>query len=113
MGVTESSTLSSEFYLIAFLAIVVVSLTIFFIKKLNYNLNKILKSIWVSLAITAGIEILFFIIGNFGMFRVKCKEGIACITPFEVFLKALPYTATVIFLIVIFIYYLIKFIKRK
>lgn len=112
--VATRSSFSPVFYIAIFLIIVVVGLVVFFIKKLKYGLNQILKSVGISLLITSCIEILFYLIGSLlGFFRVYCKPGGHCPGPFEIFLEYLPYTATLIFLLTILIYYITKFIKNK
>ncbi len=77
-------------------------------EKINY-----MKIAWVSLLITLGIEVLFYVIGSsFDMFVVYCFSGANCPTQFDIFVSYLPYTAIVIFLITFVIYSLIKIFKR-
>ena len=107
--VSEKSSLSPLFYIIILSVLFIVGLIIFFIKKLDYDINQILKSVGISLLITLIIEILIFI---FFKPTIYCGLGESCPSSFEYFLGFLPYTAATIFLITILIYYIVKFIKN-
>lgn len=108
--VPERSALSPVFYIFVFVIISMVGLVIFFIKRLDYKLNQVLRSLWISLLITLGIQILLAIIASiFGIY--DCDLG-KCPSPFEQALRFTAYTLPIIFLIVILVYYIIKFIKR-
>lgn len=112
--VSERTILSPLFYIILFSIISIIGLIIFFIKKLNYNFSKILKSIVISLLITLIIEVLFYVVGSWlHWFMVYCSGWGKCPSSFEIFIGYLPYTATTIFLITILTYYLVKFVRRK
>ena len=111
----EMSSFNNFFYIGIISIIIIVGLIIFFIKKLNYNFKKIVKSVLVSLLITIVIEIALFIIYMVIGGDIYCIQmlGADCPTKSEIFSAFLPYTASSIFLLTLFIYYLIKFFRRK
>jgi len=106
--VIESSMFSFEFYLIIFLAIALIGLTIFFIKKLNQNLKQILRSLWVSVLISLVIYVLLILVT---LFSIVCDIGGKCPSFSSLFIGDWLF-ALGIFLVVIFVYYLIKFPKK-
>ena len=110
--VVETKSMSLTFYILLLAVVVIVIFIIFFIKKLKYNSKQILKSIIISLLITFGIQILFLVISRF-LPQPTCKIGGHCPTTAEISLLFFHYTAPAIFLIVILIYYIIKFARRK
>lgn len=115
--VTEiTNNLSPLFYIAIITIIIVITLIIFFIKKLNYNFKQVLKSIWISLLITIGIQILVLLIGAFILPEAICdakNSTVRCPTNADIFLSYLPYTMPVILLFIILIYYTTKFIRKK
>ncbi|MBI2499561.1 hypothetical protein HYV88_04945 [Candidatus Woesearchaeota archaeon] len=112
--VTEiTNSFSSLFYITPLVIIAIITLIIFFIRKLNYNFKQVLKSIWISLLITISIQILVLLVSMFLLPQQLCKIGANCPTNAEVSLSFLPYTTPIIFLFVILIYYIKKFIKKK
>jgi len=114
VAVKQNSKYNFLFYIAIISIIAIVGFVIFSIKKLNYGKIQVLKSIGISLLITMGIEIIFFLIGFFtGSLSGTCKEGGYCPGPFKTFLLFMPYTATAVFLITILIYYIVKLIKNK
>ena len=110
--VGETKSLSLTFYILLLIVIVIVVLIIFFIKKLKCNIKQILKSIVISLLITIWVQILFLAISRF-LPQPTCKIGGHCPTTADISLLFFPYTAPAIFLIVILIYYIIEFFRRK
>jgi len=109
---TSSHSYSIYFYLAIIIPILIIGMIIFFIRKLKYDHKKILKSVWISLLITLILEGLFYVIGSyFRFFEVMCKIGADCPTQFQMFINYFFYSFIAIFLIVIFIYYIIKMIK--
>lgn len=115
------SALSPLFYIFVFFIMAIVGLVIFFIKKLDYRLNQILRSVAISLLITLGIELLLVVIASPGILDVTswrdmvaaCRiQPFECKTPFMIVLDIIP-LAPIIFLLTILIYYIIKFIKSK
>jgi len=114
--VTEAtSSFSSLFYIMIIGVIVIIALIIFFMRNLKYNSKQIWKSIGVSLLITIGIELLLMFISIF-LPQPMCQIGIMssyCPTNAEILLNFSPFTFPAIFLVVLFFYYLIRFIKNR
>ena len=113
-GEGAKSGFSSLFYITILVVIIIIGLVIFFIKRLNYGFKQVLKSIGFSLLVTLIFEILFFVIGlPIGLFSVWCKMGGKCPTAFEVYLEYVPSTAITVFLVSLFVYYVVKIVKRR
>ena len=113
--VNVSKSLSPEFYVTIFIAIVILALIVLLTRKLNYDFNKILKSIGISLLITVGIKI-FLLIISFFLSQPMCKtiaNGGRCPTNADILLASSLYTLPAIFLIVLLIYLIIKITKAK
>jgi hypothetical protein len=110
--VNATQSFSSALYIIILVTVILLALIIFFNRKMNYDLKKTFKSIWISILITLGLQILLTLIGSFFM-GIQCKEGSPCPSNFEMSLGFFPYTFPAILLIVIFLYYLINFARNK
>ncbi len=113
--VNATSSLSPLFYIVLLVIILKIASIIFFIKKLEYGSKQIWKSIGISILFTFGIQILLLIILSFlpGVPGPTCKVGASCSSNAEISLSFFPYTAPAIFIVVMLIYYIIKFIKNK
>ena len=89
-------------------------LSIFFLIKSKIGWKKSSNIIGISLGITFILEVLFWVIGsNIGMFLVMCGSFKDCPSQFDTFLFYLPYTGIFVFMITLFIFSLIMFIRRK
>jgi hypothetical protein len=102
-------------YLIFILTIMIaITVILFFVRKLKFNIKKVGASIGISIVMTLWVELLFFIVGSFsGLFEVFCKNPETCPTQYQMFMKAFPYTATIIFFFTILNYYIMAYVKYK
>jgi hypothetical protein len=101
------------FFVLVFLVIIAILLIVFFIRRLKYKADKILKSIAIALIITLAVELAYFIIGKiFGLFMVICKTDGYCPSQFQTFLSTTIYSGPVVFLVSLLAYYLFKYFKK-
>ncbi|PIN91146.1 hypothetical protein COU57_01835 [Candidatus Pacearchaeota archaeon CG10_big_fil_rev_8_21_14_0_10_32_14] len=115
MAIIEAqSNFNSLFYIVILSTIIVIGLIIFFIMKLRHNFKQVGKALGISAIITLIIEFFVWIYFSFiNPGQVYCKMGANC--PSSSFLSFLfvLYFFVPILLIVLFIYYLIVFIRNK
>jgi len=96
-----------------FLVIVAILLIVFFIRRLKYKRDQVLKSVAISLFITLLFELAYLIVGKiFGFFQVMCLLAEGCPTELQQFLSQAAYSAPVIFLVVLLVYYIIKYFRK-
>ena len=76
-------------------------------------MNKFIKSIKVPLLITIFIEIILLVYATFLMPLSECKPGAHCSSNLEYFINVMPYTIPAIFVIVIIIHLITKFLRKK
>ena len=108
-----SKGFTGTYYFFILLLLVIIGLIIYFIKKLQCNFSQILKSIRLSLLITAIIEIIGILPLTF-LFNmtIQCSYG-KCPTPLTLFIGFLPYTASIIFILTLLIYYIKYYISKN
>jgi len=100
-----------------YITIIALSLiiTLFFVlmRKLQQDKKKLIKVISFSVLITIILEILILYITDiYTSLYVPC-QNIICPTALQSFFQILPYTAPIILLDVLVIYYFLKFIAKK
>lgn len=106
--------LAPTFYVFAVFYIVIVLLILFFIIKLKQRAKQIIKGVGISFLITFILEALFYVVGSFLKFYVVfCEVGYNCPSQFQIYFEVAKWTFVPLFLIVLFIYYLVLFLRRK
>jgi hypothetical protein len=111
--VAATQTFTWTFYVLIFLVIVAILLIVFFIRRLKYKRDQVLKSIAVSLFITLVVELAYLIVGLiFGFFTAMCFLAEGCSTVLQKFLSTVTYSGPVIFLVSLLIYYIVKYFKK-
>ena len=103
---------SSFLYVMMILAILIIGLTIFFIMRLKPSLKDFLKVVGISASITIGIELFLFVISRF-LPSLVYSIGQGDFAATNIYLIGILYLFIPIFLLVLFIYYLIKFLRRR
>ncbi len=103
----------NSIFLIIYGLIAILILSIFFLIKSKIGWKKSFKVVGASLGITFVLETLFWIIGfKFGMFTVMCASFGGCPSQFDIFLSYLPYTLISVFIITLFLFSLVVFLRR-
>lgn len=113
---TTKSNSSPMFYLIAIVVLVII-LIIILIKKLNFNLQQIIRLIAKSFVITLIINLIGFVILYFTSGPIMCEPcpvGLSCHCPtvIEILSSGLIYTIPAIFLLVLLVSLIFKKIKQ-
>ena len=113
-AIPERTQLAPIFYVFAVFYIVIVFLILFFITKLKQRFKEIIKVVGISFLITFILEALFYVIGSFFRFYVVfCELGHNCPSQFQIYIEFAKWIFIPLFLIVLFIYYLVLFLRRK
>jgi len=106
------STVHFGFYTALIIVLLLIVLMVYFIIKLKQSFKEIMKTFGISLLITLLIEFVVLLPFSFWNSRVIFCEGL-CRGPWKIFQRAFPRTIIFIFLIVLFVYYLVKFIRNR
>lgn len=104
-------------FFLTFVTLIVISLLVIIVRfnrQLEYGFWQTAKSVSISLFITILAQFaLIILFGFFFVIPAICKKEVYCISMIKTSLAISPYTAPVIFLIVLFEYYLTRVVKMS
>lgn len=101
------------FYIVIFLIILSIFLTIYFVRKLKYSFKEFIISLKIPAIILVVLEIITFFVILFLYSGMTCKIGAHCPTASIIFIRLLPYTLIGLLMIILPVYYLIKLLRKK
>ena len=113
MSIEEVAVMSGKapaFYVAILILILIIAAIVFFIVKLKQNFKQILKSLGITALISIIFEFVIMLPFSFWAAANTFCSGF-CPGPWDIFKGAFVRTIVFVFIIVVFIYYLVKYIK--